>query len=222
MIQVIQWFYLDYSRTFYHHISFSSGRKQEISLLNSENKLWGNLCSNRIRKLIQKLLGASLLWGNIEWWKRSTDEILHVAGYDHTIILVSTDKSLKSVFALKLLLKVMMLINITVEWLVEFFFHFYFLFHSGEKGRDGVSWQARSILVSRNPTFNLETELHSSANCQRTIVLFISNSNTTLIYFSSLNNLLFLLPLFFSTLPLVCTSWFWDQVSPNFGLGKNY
>lgn len=119
LIQVIQWFYLHYSRTFYHHISFSSGRKQEISLLNSENKLWGNLCSNRIRKLIEKLLGASLSWGNIEWWKRSTDEILHVAGYDHTIILVSTDKSLKSVFALKLLLKVMMLINITVEWLVD-------------------------------------------------------------------------------------------------------
>lgn len=136
LIQVIQRFYLHYSRTFYHHISYSSVRKQEISLLNSENKLWGNLCSNRIRKLIEKLLGASLLWGNIEWWKWSTDEILHVAGYDHTIILVSTDKSLKSVFALKLLLKVMMLINITLEWLVEFFsFLFSFSLRSKGEGR---------------------------------------------------------------------------------------
>lgn len=75
LVQVIQWFYLHYGRTFYHHISYSSVRKQQISLLNSENKLWGNLCSNRIRKLIEKLLGASLSWGNIEWWKRSTDEI---------------------------------------------------------------------------------------------------------------------------------------------------
>lgn len=58
---------------------------------------------------------------------------LHLAGYDHTIILVSTDKSLKSVFALKLLLKVMMLINITLEWLVEFF-SFLFSFSLRRKG----------------------------------------------------------------------------------------
>lgn len=183
MIQVIQWFYLHDSRTFYHHISYSSVRKQEFSLLNSENKLWGNLCSNRIRKLIEKLLGASLLWGiNIEWWKRSTDEVLHVAGYDHTIILVSTDKSLKSVFALKLLLKVMMLINITLEWLVEFFFFIFILFFTQEQrggtgchGRHTQFWSLetpRSILkpnysvqVCQLPKENSSFHLQFKHNC---------------------------------------------------------
>lgn len=77
------------------------------------------------------------------------------------------------------------------------FFIFIFFFTQEKRGGTGCHGRHTQFWSLETPRSILETELHSSANCQRRIVLFISNSNTTLIYFSSLNNLLFLLPLFF-------------------------